>query len=145
MFPMIRTRELYDEYNKAFAPSLEIIDGDDVKVNQSHGGSASRLVLLSTVWMRMWSRSRWRMTSMPLLRNRILIGKDWQAKLPDNSAPYTSTIVFLVRKGTENIKDWDDLARPGISVITPNPKNIGCRCALELSGGLGVWFKEVGQ
>lgn len=120
------TRELYDEYNKAFALHWKSLTGDDVTVNQSHGGSGKQarsvidgldadVVTLALAY-----------DIDAIAEKSDLIGKDWQAKLPDNSAPYTSTIVFLVRKGNpKNIKDWDDLARPGISVITPNPKTSG--------------------
>ncbi len=120
------TRELYDEYNKAFALYWKSKTGDDVVVNQSHGGSGKQarsvidgldadVVTLALAY------------DIDAIAERSgLISKDWQSKLPNNSAPYTSTIVFLVRKGNpKNIKDWDDLAKPGISVITPNPKTSG--------------------
>ena len=77
---------------------------------------------------------RWPMTSMRLLNGRI--DKNWLKRLPDNSAPYTSTIVFLYAKATKQIHDWNDLIKPGVSVITPNPKSSGG--ALELSGGMGL-------
>lgn len=120
------TRELYEEYNTAFAAHWKSLTGDDVTVNQSHGGSGKQaravidgldadVVTLALAY-----------DIDAIAEKSDLIGKDWQSKLPDNSSPYTSTIVFLVRKGNpKNIKDWDDLARPGISVITPNPKTSG--------------------
>jgi sulfate transport system substrate-binding protein len=93
------TRELYDAVNKAFAAEWLASTGEHVTINQSHGGSGKRAQLLPA---------------------------DWATRLPDNSAPYTSTIVFLVRKGNpKNIRDWDDLVRPGVAVITPNPKSSG--------------------
>jgi sulfate/thiosulfate-binding protein len=119
------TRELYQDFNKAFAAQWKSKTGDDLKVRQSHGGSgkqargvidglAADVVTLALAY------------DIDEIANRGLIAKDWQKRLPHNSAPYTSTIVFLVRKGNpKNIKDWNDLARPGISVITPNPKTSG--------------------
>ena len=120
------TRELYEDYNKAFAEHWKITYGDDVAVNQSHGGSGKQargvidgldadVVTLALAY-----------DIDAIAEKSGLLGKDWQAKLPDNSSPYTSTIVFLVRKGNpKNIKDWGDLAKPGVSVITPNPKTSG--------------------
>jgi len=120
------TRELYLEYNKAFATYWKKQSGDDVKVQQSHGGSAKQaravidglgadVVTLSTA-----------QDLDSISRISHLIDPKWQAAFPDNSTPYTSTIVLLVRKGNpKGIKDWDDLARPGIEVITPNPKTGG--------------------
>lgn len=120
------TRELYEEYNKAFALYWKSKTGDDVVVNQSHGGSGKQarsvidgldadVVTLALAY-----------DVDSIAEKSGFLSKDWQSKLPDNSAPYTSTIVFLVRKGNpKNIKDWDDLARPGVSVITPNPKTSG--------------------
>lgn len=119
------TRELYQDFNKAFAAHWKAKSGDDLKNKQSHGGSgkqaravidglAADVVTLALAY------------DIDEIANRGLIAKDWQKRLPHNSAPYTSTIVFLVRKGNpKGIKDWNDLARPGISVITPNPKTSG--------------------
>jgi len=119
------TRELYQDFNKAFAAQWKTKSGDELKVKQSHGGSgkqargvidglAADVVTLALAY------------DIDEIANRGLIAKDWQKRLPHNSAPYTSTIVFLVRKGNpKGIKDWNDLARPGISVITPNPKTSG--------------------
>lgn len=119
------TRELYQDFNKAFAAHWKAKTGDDLKNKQSHGGSgkqaravidglAADVVTLALAY------------DIDEIANRGLIAKDWQKRLPHNSAPYTSTIVFLVRKGNPKaIKDWNDLARPGISVITPNPKTSG--------------------
>ena len=119
------TRELYQDFNKAFAAHWKAKSGDDLKNKQSHGGSgkqaravidglAADVVTLALAY------------DIDEIANRGLIAKDWQKRLPHNSAPYTSTIVFLVRKGNPKaIKDWNDLARPGIAVITPNPKTSG--------------------
>lgn len=119
------TRELYQEYNSAFAVHWKKQTGRDVKIQQSHGGSGKQarsvidgleadVVTLALAY------------DVDALAPHGLLAKDWQKQLPDNSAPYTSTIVFLVRKGNpKNIKDWKDLARPGIGVITPNPKTSG--------------------
>ena len=119
------TRELYQDFNKAFAAHWKAKSGDDLKNKQSHGGSgkqaravidglAADVVTLALAY------------DIDEIANRGLIAKDWQKRLPHNSAPYTSTIVFLVRKGNpKGIKDWNDLARPGIAVITPNPKTSG--------------------
>jgi len=120
------TRELYVEYNKAFAAHWKAQTGDDVSVKQSHGGSGkqARSVIdgLSADVVTLALAA----DVDALYQNAKLIPQDWQKRLPDNSAPYTSTIVFLVRKGNpQKVKDWDDLARPGVSVITPNPKTSG--------------------
>ncbi len=120
------TRELYTEFNAAFAKYWSAISGDTVTVNQSHGGSgkqargvidglAADVVTLALAY-----------DVDALHQKGKLIPSDWQARLPHNSAPYTSTIVLLVRKGNpKGIKDWDDLVKPGVSVITPNPKTSG--------------------
>lgn len=119
------TRELYQDFNKAFAAHWKTKTGEEIKNKQSHGGSgkqaravidglAADVVTLALAY------------DIDEIANRGLIAKDWQKRLPNNSSPYTSTIVFLVRKGNpKGIKDWNDLARPGISVITPNPKTSG--------------------
>jgi sulfate transport system substrate-binding protein len=115
------TRELYQEINGAFAKSW----GQPVNIRQSHGGSGKQaravidglpaeVVTLALAY------------DIDEIAQHGLIAKDWQTRLPNNSAPYYSTIVFLVRAGNpKNIKDWDDLIRPGVKVITPNPKTSG--------------------
>lgn len=120
------TRELYQEYNEAFTKYWKQKTGENVIFKQSHGGSGKQartvidgleadVVTLALAY-----------DVDALYKKAGLIPKDWQSRLPNNSSPYTSTIVFLVRKGNpKNIKDWDDLAKPGISVITPNPKTSG--------------------
>jgi sulfate/thiosulfate transport system substrate-binding protein len=119
------TRELYQDINKAFAAQWKQKAGDDVKVKQSHGGSGKQaravvdgldadIVTLGLAY------------DVDEIAERGLTGKDWQKRLPHNSTPYASTIVFLVRKGNpKNIHDWGDLVKPGVSVITPNPKTSG--------------------
>ena len=120
------TRELYQDFNAAFAKYWKATTGETVSIKQSHGGSGKQaravidglqadVVTLALAY-----------DVDALYERGKLIPKDWQKRLPHNSAPYTSTIVFLVRKGNpKQIKDWDDLVKPGISVITPNPKTSG--------------------
>jgi sulfate/thiosulfate-binding protein len=119
------TRELYQDVNGAFAKAWKAKTGQDVSIQQSHGGSGKQarsvidgleadVVTLALAY------------DVDAVANSGLIAKNWQSRLPNNSAPYTSTIVFLVRKGNpKKIKDWDDLTRPGVAVITPNPKTSG--------------------
>ncbi|TCL62160.1 sulfate transport system substrate-binding protein [Hydrogenispora ethanolica] len=120
------TRELYQEYNAAFAKYWKAKTGQTVTVKQSHGGSGAQsrsvidgleadVVTLALAY-----------DVDALYENGQLLAKNWLKRLPDNSAPYTSTIVFLVRKGNpKSIKDWSDLVKPGVQVITPNPKTSG--------------------
>ena len=120
------TRELYVEYNALFAKHWQETKGEAVTVNQSHGGSGkqARAVVdgleADVVTLALAG-------DVQALADRgNLIPKAWQKRLPNNSCPYTSTIVLLVRKGNpKGIHDWDDLAKPGVSVITPNPKTSG--------------------
>ncbi|MDB5774546.1 MAG: sbp [Herbaspirillum sp.] len=120
------TRELYQDYNKAFAKYWKAKTGDDVTIKNSHGGSGSQsravidgldadVVTLALAY------------DIDALADKAkLLPADWQKRLPHNSAPYTSTYVFLVRKGNpKGIKDWGDLIKPGVTVITPNPKTSG--------------------
>src|SRR4051812_28810582 len=120
------TRQLYVEFNQAFAAHWKAKTGDDVTIKQSHGGSGkqARSVIdglpADVVTLALSADVD------ALYQNARLIPKDWQTRLASNSAPYTSTIVFLVRKGNpKGIKDWDDLVKPGVGVITPNPKTSG--------------------
>jgi sulfate/thiosulfate-binding protein len=120
------TRELYQDFNKAFAAHWKAKTGDNVTVKQSHGGSGKQarsvidgleadVVTLALAY-----------DIDELGAKAKLIPADWQQRLAHNASPYTSTIVFLVRKGNpKNIKDWNDLVKPGIEVITPNPKTSG--------------------
>ena len=119
------TRELYADFNKAFAAAYSKQTGKSVEIKQSHGGSGSQaravidglqadVVTLALAY------------DIDAIAGKGLIAQDWQTRLPLNGSPYTSTIVFLVRKGNpKGIKDWDDLIKSGISVITPNPKTSG--------------------
>jgi sulfate transport system substrate-binding protein len=120
------TRELYNEFNAAFQKHWRETTGQEVTIEQSHGGAGKQaravidglpadVVTLALAY------------DIDVISERTgLFPKDWQRRLPHNSSPYTSTIVFLVRKGNpKNIQDWDDLARPGVEVITPNPKTSG--------------------
>jgi sulfate/thiosulfate-binding protein len=119
------TRELYQDFNTAFAKQWKAKTGDNVTVKQSHGGSGKQartvidgleadVVTLALAY------------DIDAIAERGLINAQWQKRLTHNSSPYTSTIVFLVRKGNpKGIKDWGDLVKPGIAVITPNPKTSG--------------------
>lgn len=120
------TRELYEAYNPAFAEYWKAKTGDTVKVNQSHGGSGkqARSVIdglnADVVTLALADDIN------AIAKNSGKLPPDWQGKLPSNSAPYTSTIVFLVRKGNpKGIKDWGDLIKSDVQVITPNPKTSG--------------------
>jgi sulfate/thiosulfate transport system substrate-binding protein len=120
------TRELYEDYNKVFADYWKKKTGDDVSVSQSHGGSGkqARAVIdgLAADVVTL---------ALPpdidaIVDKAHIIGPKWESRYPDNSSPYTSTIVFLVRKGNPKaIKDWADLIKPGVEVVTPNPKTSG--------------------
>jgi sulfate/thiosulfate transport system substrate-binding protein len=119
------TRELYTDFNKAFAAAYQKETGKSVEIRQSHGGSGAQaravidglqadVVTLALAY------------DIDAIAAKGLTGADWQTRLPQNASPYTSTIVFLVRKGNpKGIKDWGDLIKPGIDVITPNPKTSG--------------------
>ena len=120
------TRELYRDVNAAFAADWKQRTGETVTIKQSHGGSGkqSRSVIDGLEADVVTLALAWDIDA--LHEHGDLIPADWQKRLPDNSSPYTSTIVFLVRKGNpKGIKDWDDLVKPGIGVITPNPKTSG--------------------
>jgi sulfate/thiosulfate-binding protein len=119
------TRELYVDFNKAFAAAYSKETGKSVEIKQSHGGSGSQarvvidglqadIVTLALAY------------DIDAVAAKGLVAADWQKRLPLNASPYTSTIVFLVRKGNpKGIKDWDDLVKPGVGVITANPKTSG--------------------
>jgi sulfate transport system substrate-binding protein len=120
------TREFYQEYNTAFAKQWKQQTGKSLTVKQSHGGSGkqARSVIDGLSADVVTLALSGDIDSIATQAN--LLPKDWQAKLPNNSSPYTSTIVFVVRKGNpKGIKDWDDLVKPGVKVITPNPKTSG--------------------
>src|SRR5215475_8264732 len=119
------TRELYQELNDAFAKQWQAKTGETITIQQSHGGSGKQaravidgleadVVTLALAY------------DIDAIAKKGLIAPDWQKRLANNSSPYTSTIVFLVRKGNpKGIKDWSDLTKPGVQVITPNPKTSG--------------------
>lgn len=120
------TRELYAEFNAAFAKHWKSKTGDNVTVQQSHGGSSkqARAVIDGLPADVVTLALAYDIES--IAERAKLLPVDWQKRLPHNSSPYTSTISFLVRKGNpKGIKDWDDLVKPGVSVITPNPKTSG--------------------
>lgn len=120
------TRELYQEYNTAFAKYWKAKTGDDVVVSASHGGSGKQARSIIDGLEADVATLALAADIDALATKADLIPKDWQSKLKNNSSPYTSTIVLLVRKGNpKNIKDWDDLIKPGVAVITPNPKTSG--------------------
>ena len=120
------TRELYAEYNAAFTKYWKEKTGDNVKVEQSHGGSGSQSRAIIDGLQADVATLALAADVDALSKKGKLLPEDWSSRLADNSAPYTSTIVFLVKKGNpKKIKDWDDLVKPGIEVITPNPKTSG--------------------
>lgn len=145
------TRELYQDFDKVFAADWKKKNNEEVSIKQSHGGSGKQaravldgldadVVTLALAY------------DIDILAEKGLVAKDWQKKFKDNSSPYTSTIVFLVRKGNpKGIKDWNDLVKPGVEVITPNPKTSGgarwnylaaWAYALKQPGGNDVKAKE---
>ena len=120
------TRELYQDVNAAFAKAWRARTGQAITIKQSHGGSGkqARAVIDGLQADVVTLALAYDVDALYL--NGKLIPQNWQSRLPENSAPYTSTIVFLVRKGNpRGIRDWDDLVKPGVSVITPNPKTSG--------------------
>jgi sulfate/thiosulfate-binding protein len=120
------TRELYNEFNAAFAKHWKEKTGDTLTISQSHGGSGKQARAIIDGLQADVATLALAYDVDALNEKGGLIPKAWQKRLPNNSAPYTSTIVFLVRKGNpKGIKDWNDLVKPGISIITPNPKTSG--------------------
>src|SRR3954464_5042615 len=138
------TRELYADFNKAFAAAYQKDTGKSVEIKQSHGGSDSQaravidglqsdIVTLALAY------------DIDAIAGKGLIAPDWQKRLPLNASPYTSTIVFLVRKGNpKGIRDWDDLIKSGVSVITPNPKTSG-GARWNYLGAWGYALKKYGS
>lgn len=120
------TRELYVEYNQAFAKHWKAKSGQDLAIKQSHGGSGKQARSIIDGIDADVATLALGGDIDALVTHGGLVKADWQKRLPHNSAPYTSTIVFLVKKGNpKGLKDWDDLAKPGVQVITPNPKTSG--------------------
>jgi sulfate/thiosulfate-binding protein len=120
------TRELYVELNQAFARYWKAKTGQDVSIKQSHGGSGKQARAIIDGLDADVATLALAGDTDALVKHGGWLKADWQKKLPHNASPYTSTIVLVVRQGNpRGIKDWDDLAKPGISVITPNPKTSG--------------------
>jgi sulfate transport system substrate-binding protein len=121
------TRELYQEFNAAFAAHWKKETGQEVTIDQSHGGSGKQArAVLDGLEADVVTLALAYDIDVLAASPEALLPADWQSRNPDNSCPYTSTIVFLVRKGNpKGLKDWDDLVKPGVSVITPNPKTSG--------------------
>ena len=119
------TRELYQDYNAAFARHWKETNREAVTINQSHGGSGKQaLAVIDGLGADVVTLALG--YDVIALADKKLIPHDWQKRLPHNASPYTSTIVFLVRKGNpKQIRDWDDLIKPGVGVVTPNPKTSG--------------------
>src|ERR1700710_244373 len=119
------TRELYVDFNRAFAAAYQKETGKSVEIKQSHGGSGSQArAVIDGLQADIVTRAL--AYDIDEIADKGLIAADWQKRLPLNASPYTSTIVFLVRKGNpKGIKDWDDLTKSGVKVITPNPKTSG--------------------
>ncbi|MDR1479842.1 MAG: sulfate ABC transporter substrate-binding protein [Planctomycetaceae bacterium] len=140
------TRELYEQFNKSFAKHFKSKTGDNVKIKQSHGGSGKQaravfegleadVVTLALAF-----------DIDNIVEKGKLLSADWQKKLPDNSTPYTSTVVFLVRKGNpKKIKTWDDLIKPGVEVIAAHPKTSGVARWSYLAGWGYILQKELGD
>jgi len=120
------TRELYHDVNEAFAKEWKAKTGVDVQIAQSHGGSGKQARgVMNSLKADVVTLALAYDIDVLAVKGHLL-PQDWQQRFPDHSAPYTSTIVFLVRKGNpKGIRDWDDLIRPGVQVITPNPKTSG--------------------
>jgi sulfate transport system substrate-binding protein len=120
------TRELYADYNAAFTKYWKAKTGDDVIVKQSHGGSGAQARSVVDGLQADVVTLALAADIDALHNNGKLVPADWQKLLPNNSTPYTSTIVLLVRKGNpKGIKDWDDIVKPGITIVVPNPKTSG--------------------
>ena len=120
------TRELYVEFNQAFAKHWKAQTGQEVTIKQSHGGSGKQARSIIDGLDADVATLALAGDTDALHNNGGWVPKDWQKRLPHNSSPYTSTIVLVVRAGNpKGIKDWDDLVKPGVSVITPNPKTSG--------------------
>jgi sulfate transport system substrate-binding protein len=120
------TRELYVQYNEAFAAHWQQTTGQSITINQSHGGSGSQARAVIDGLQADVVTLALEADINAIVTNSGLIDPDWRTRLPNNSAPYTSTIVFLVRQGNpKNVQDWGDLIRDDVEVITPNPKTSG--------------------
>ncbi|MDR0610629.1 MAG: sulfate ABC transporter substrate-binding protein [Planctomycetaceae bacterium] len=140
------TRELYKEFNEAFKKHYKALTGDTVNVTPTHGGSSkqARAVIDGVDADVVTLALAYDIDS--IAEKAKLLPADWQKRLPDNSTPYTSTVVFLVRKGNpKNIKTWDDLIKPGVGVIAANPKTSGVARWSYLAGWGYILKKELGD
>lgn len=141
------TRELYKAYNEAFVKHVKELTGQDVEVKQSHGGSGKQgRSVIDGVKADVVSLALGYDIDAITFTGQKLIRKDWQGQFPNNSSPYTSTIVFLVRKGNpKDIHTWQDLIKPGVEVITPNPKTSGGARWNYLAAWGDVLLRELGE
>lgn len=119
------TREFYKDFNPAFAAYWKTKTGEDLDIKQSHGGSSKQVrAVVDGLEADIVTMNQ--ANDIDLLADKELLAKDWAKRFSDNSAPYTSTVIFVVRKGNpKGIRDWNDLVKPGVSVIIPNPKTSG--------------------
>lgn len=118
-------RDVYKDYNPMFQKYWKATTGENVELKQSHGGSSKQVRAVAD-GMEADVVTMNQATDVEFLADKGLVAKDWAKKFPNNASPYTSTMVFIVRKGNpKNLKDWNDLAAPGVQVILPHPKNTG--------------------
>ena len=147
-------RELYEDYNALFIAHYEEEKGQAVKINQSHAGSTKQArAVVDGLEADVVTMNQTTDVDFIAERGRNLVAKDWRKKFPHNASPYTSTMAIMVRKGNPKaIKDWDDLAKPGVGVVIPNPKTAGkgrysylalWAFAKESLGGGAARFKEL--
>jgi sulfate transport system substrate-binding protein len=140
------TREFYQEYNAAFAKHWKETKGEAVTIDQSHGGSGKQARAIIDGLEADVATLALSYDVDQLFERARLIPKGWQQRLPRNSAPYTSTMVFLVRKGNpKGIRDWDDLVKPGVSVIPANPKTSGAARWVYLAAWVYGFEKHGGE
>ncbi|HYE33036.1 MAG TPA: sulfate ABC transporter substrate-binding protein [Methylomirabilota bacterium] len=121
------SRELYADYNQLFVKHWKAKSGDNVTVKQSHAGSSKQIrAVMDGLEADVITMNQVSDVETIVDKGGRLVGKDWRTRFPNNASPYTSTMGFMVRKGNpKNIKDWDDLIKPGVSVVIPNPKTAG--------------------
>ena len=141
------TRELYEDFNKAFTEHWAKETGENIKVNPSHGGSGTQARhVIAGLEADVVTLALAHDIDAIVNQSDGLIARDWQKRLPNNSAPYTSTIVFLVRKGNpKGIKDWDDLRKPDVEIVTPDPLTSGGACWNYLAAWGFALKRELGD
>ncbi len=141
------TRELYEEFNPAFAAYWEKETGQKVSITPSHGGSGKQArSVIAGLEADVVTLALANDIDNIVNKSDGLIAKDWQKRLPNNSAPYTSTIVFLVRRGNpKGITDWDDLLKPGVEIVTPDPQTSGGACWNYLAAWGFALRRELGD